>query len=701
MAQPDKGRGHRTAVLAAAVALLLAGQRAAAVGAEKLVDISTLDLQALLDLPVKSVTLHEERSSEAAASVFALSGEDIRRQGFRTLQEVLRSVPGFFAYRDDLYPLVGVRGLGLPVDYTTRILVLVDGHPLNNALALGQSFFGRDLPVPLASVQRIEVIKGPAGSIYGPTAFLGVVNVITSAGAEADSSVWSEVAGAQGRALPGALGAQLTRSAGDLRFFVAGEGFRTSGNTYTFPELQGASDRPAPAGGRVAGMASSDALTGYGRISWRDLTAVGACNQMTRGTPTAPFSSNLLDPGNRIENRTCYAQVGLEHALANGFTISTRAAYDDSLYRDTFRYDPPPASYGNYHDLGRDQWFSGDVHLTWEPSARTLLVGGATAARHHTLQRSDADGLPTVRDDPVNGVGVGDIARSWNQLNTYALAEQAIGERLRVHAGLTFFVDELFGNRLTPKAALVWTPTRAGVDVIKAIYSEGFRAPTASEAFFEDGTDFLPNPGLKPETVRSLELVAEHRLGGATMLTLSLFQNDYRQLIRYVTVAPDPQDPSDLRERAENVGALRLRGGELAVNASWGDDLRAWGGVSAQQSDQAGLANFPAVTGNLAVSTRALWRPLTLSLRGAFGATRTKFVAGEAPGFGGEIGPFFVMGATALLDVPGVRGLSLELSVANLLGAYAPSPLTIDSAPITELAEPPRTFRLAARWSFR
>src|SRR6266508_2744250 len=149
-----------------------------------------------------------------------------------------------------------------------------------------------------------------------------------------------------------------------------------------------------------------------------------------------------------------------------------------------------------------------------------------------------------------------------------------------------------------------------------------------------------------------------------------------------------------------NVGALRLRGEELAANVGWGDLLRAWGGLSAQATDQPGFANFPALTGNLALSTRAPWRPLTLSLRGACGATRTKFTAGASPGFGGEIGLFLVVGAAALFYVPGIRGLSLELSVANLLDAYAPSPLPIDSAPITELAEPPRTFRLLARWRF-
>jgi len=118
-------RAPRFHLPVAAVALLAA--RAAA-AAEGLADIQTLEIESLLDLDIGAVALHEQRASEAAAAVFILSADDLRLYGHRTLQEALRSVPGLFAYRDDLFPSVGVRGVGLLTDYTTRLLVLVDGR---------------------------------------------------------------------------------------------------------------------------------------------------------------------------------------------------------------------------------------------------------------------------------------------------------------------------------------------------------------------------------------------------------------------------------------------------------------------------------------------------------------------------------------------------------------------------------------------
>jgi outer membrane receptor protein involved in Fe transport len=668
---------------------------------EPMIDIGNVDFEALLDLKVVAASLHEERTSEAAAAVFVLSGDDLRRQAFRTLQEALRSIPGLFAYRDDLYPMIGVRGVGVLGDYSTGLLILIDGHPLNNSVAIGQSYLGRDLPVPLRAVERIEVIKGPVGSVYGPTAFLGVVNVVTQGSQRARSGAWAEMDAAQGHALPGSIGAQLARAAGELQTFVAAEAFRTSGYDYTFPELVAASDRPAPPGGRVAGMASADAVTGYGRIAWRDLNLAGACNQATSGTPTAPYSSQLLDPANRITNHTCYVQLGYERDLGAGVALTARAAYDDFLYVDRLVYEPPPAGYGTYHDEGRDRWLSGELRLTYRPALSTLLVGGATVERHDTLQHSYAEGLPTVLIDPEQGVGVGEIVKRWAAVNAYVLAEQSLGQELRLHAGLTLNVNGVFGSRLTPKAAIIFTPGAA--DVLKAVYSEGFRAPTATEAFFADGTDFLANPALKPETVQSLELIGEHRFGRNVELTLSLFQNRYRQLIQFVTVpapglgrAPDPNEPADFRQIAENVQTLRLRGAEAALSVRWGDMLRLWGGVTAQHVDLAGWPNFPAVTGNVAASTRALWRPLTLSLHGTFGAARAKLSDGSRT----DVGPFAVIGTAAVLDVPGTSGLSVELSVENLLAASAPSPVPGDFAPITQISEPPRSYRLAVHWRF-
>jgi outer membrane receptor for ferrienterochelin and colicins len=688
--------------LALALSLIAMPARAQFGGAP--MEIGDFDLETLLDLTVEAASLHEERSSESAANVFVVTGDDIRRQDFRTLQDVLRSVPGLFTYRSDPFPMAGVRGLGLPGDYTTRILVLIDGHAINNSLAIGESYLGRDLPVPLATVERIEVIKGPVGSVYGPTAFLGVVNVVTTRAGKSRSSVWAGSEAAQGRGLPGTVGLQWATRASGVDVLVAGEGYRTDGYTFTFPELITATDRPPPPGGRVAGAGSADAGTLYARASWRDLKLVAACNQWSTGLPTAPFSTQLLDRTNRLENRTCYAQLGFERRIAPTATVSARAAYDDFRFGDTLAYAPPPESYGLYRDVGHDGWMSGDARLTWQLAPTTLVLAGVTADRHVTLQRSWAVGLPTVLADPEHGVGVGDITKRWVSLLAYALAEHKVFDQLQLHAGVTAYRHGLFGSRFTPRAAAIWTPTRN--DVVKAVFSEGFRPPTAGEAFFEDGTNYLANPKLKPETVRSLELIAEHAFGRNVGLTLSVFQNDYRDLIRFVTVPapglgrpPDPDQPSDFRSTAANVARLRTRGAELALNVSWGDALRAWGGLSAQENDDPGLANFPALTGNFSLSTRAPWRPLSLALHGAFGAARTKVQTTSSAGLN-EIGPFVVLGASALLEVPGAKALSVALSVENLLDANAPSPTERAYAPITELAEPPRTVRLLARWSF-
>src|SRR5512136_2168268 len=228
-------RETRLAALVAA-SMALAAPAAAQAPSDRL-EIGSVELESLLDLQVAAVSLREEKSSRAPASVFVVSAEDIRSQGYETLEEVLRSVPGLFGYRDGLYPMMGVRGLGLPSDYTTRLLVLVDGHPLVNSVGIGESYLGRDLPVPMSAVRRVEVIKGPAGSVYGPTAYLGVVNVVTVApGATAqEGRVYAE--GGQGRVTGGGAGGSWAGRIGPVNVATSFDLYATGGFDYRYPEL--------------------------------------------------------------------------------------------------------------------------------------------------------------------------------------------------------------------------------------------------------------------------------------------------------------------------------------------------------------------------------------------------------------------------------------------------------------------------------
>jgi len=132
------------------------------------------------DVPeVFSASRYLQPASEAPASVTVLSGDTLRGHGVRTVGEALRLVPGLFMHYDRIYEFAGFRGFALPGDFNTRILVLLDGHTLNNSVVTGGSNIGTDLGIDMSEVERIEVIKGPASSLYGGNAFLGTINIVT------------------------------------------------------------------------------------------------------------------------------------------------------------------------------------------------------------------------------------------------------------------------------------------------------------------------------------------------------------------------------------------------------------------------------------------------------------------------------------------------------------------------------------------
>ena len=100
---------------------------------------------------------------------------------------MLNSVRGLYVPNDRNYQYLGIRGFQRPNDYNTRVLVLIDGHRMNdNIYDLGG--VGREAMVDVDLIERVEVIRGPSSSIYGSSAFFGVINVITKRGAPFDGS---------------------------------------------------------------------------------------------------------------------------------------------------------------------------------------------------------------------------------------------------------------------------------------------------------------------------------------------------------------------------------------------------------------------------------------------------------------------------------------------------------------------------------
>ena len=139
-------------------------------------DLADLTLEQLGNIEITSVSKHAERLSDAAASIYVISAEEIRRSGATSLPEALRLAPNLQVARADINQYA-ITARGFNSVLANKMLVLVDGRAVYSPLFSGVFWEAQD--VMLEDIERIEVISGPGGTLWGSNAVNGVINVIT------------------------------------------------------------------------------------------------------------------------------------------------------------------------------------------------------------------------------------------------------------------------------------------------------------------------------------------------------------------------------------------------------------------------------------------------------------------------------------------------------------------------------------------
>jgi iron complex outermembrane receptor protein len=141
-------------------------------------DLTAFDLKDLAQVKVYSASRHSEEARQAPSSVTVITAEEIRHYGWRTLADILNSQRGFYSSNDRNYSYVGVRGFLRPGDYDSRLLLLLNGHRMNDNL-YDSAYFGAEFLLDVDLIDRIEIVRGPGSSLFGTNAVFGVINVIT------------------------------------------------------------------------------------------------------------------------------------------------------------------------------------------------------------------------------------------------------------------------------------------------------------------------------------------------------------------------------------------------------------------------------------------------------------------------------------------------------------------------------------------
>ena len=464
--------------------------------------------------------LVEQKNADTLAAVTVIDREEIERKQFNSLQDLLRSLPSISYVNDGGQGQTA--GISIRGTNSNALLVLVDGQKVGSA-TLGQTAFQH---IPVAQIERVEVVRGPRSSLYGSEAIGGVVKVYTRKG--------------------------VTDGIKPFASF-------TYGSHETYDANAGVNIRQDN--------------------SWATLSASGLKTQGINAS-TLKEPQDLDKDG--YENASISLRAG--HQFNERLEVSVNALHVDGKNE----YDTQDDwGYGAYTDTvnvhgkieqnvyGASAKFKANDLWTTElkigRSEDKLESFDAYPAEFETL-RDSASWLNTLVLDPKHTVvaGIDYQADEVKSTNTYTKNErdnlgyfaQYLGQlgKVELQGALRFDDNEQFGDKTTGNATLGYRFNDAVLAY--ATYGTAFRAPTFNDLYYPNSG----NPDLNPETSKNTEIgfKGQHKY---VNWELNAFENQVENLIAWAPNASGSWVPSNINE-------ARIRGVELVLgqnyeNVSW------------------------------------------------------------------------------------------------------------------------------------
>jgi iron complex outermembrane receptor protein len=526
-------------------------------------ELDKLSLEALANVRVTSVSRRSEAAADAAASVYVISGEAIRRSGLATLPEVLRLAPNLQVARVDARNYA-VTARGFNSAFENKLLVLIDGRSVYTPLFSGVFWDAQD--VVLEDVERIEVISGAGATMWGANAVNGVINIITKA---AGATQGSQVSASVQRDLR--IGS--VRQGGAL---AGGGRYRVYAKTLEHEDIA-----------RENGL---DNLTGWKRSQ-------------------AGFRADWGDSslGSTVQGDA------YKGALHQQGTRDIRIAGANLLARKTMRLEDGSELMAQaYWDFTeRDQPLAFVEHLN---TLDLQLQHSLTLAERHRLVWGA--GYRKAYDRLANGAGFAFLPASldmhWG--NAFVQDEIDVTDTLRLIAGAKFEHNNYTGMEFLPTLRLAWKPT--GASLAWASASRTVRAPSRIDRdFYSPSAPAVVNgvpqyaiaggPEFRSEVANVFELGYRIQLLPGLSYSATAFASDYERLR---TLEPNQHGSGSV---FRNLAHGRAKGIEMWSTWEATTALRLSAGLVLQQvrtSTEAGSRDQSAATGLATSDPSNYWK---------------------------------------------------------------------------------------------
>lgn len=648
--------------------LLLAAATAECFAQQPVPDLAETSLEELGNIKVYSASKHLQSAGDAPSSVTVITAEEIQQHGYRTLADILQNVRGFFVTYDRNYSSVGVRGFARPGDFNTRVLLLVDGHRLNDNV-YDEAMIGTEFPIDIDLIQRIEIIRGPVSSLYGSNAFFAVINIITKRGQDLKGLELSAETASfntyEGRISYG-------RKLRQLEFLISGTFYGSRGhNRLLYPEF----NTPQTNNG-IASHADDDQVgSGMATVSFRDFTLQSVFGTREKGIPTGAYGTLFNNSGTRTTDSHSYIDLRYEHTFAKAWSMMARTFYDRYTYQGTYMYPSSldTAQISPNLDFADGKWWGADLQLTKTVWSRNRITVGGEYRDNLRQKQTNYDLNPyslLVDDSRQSFVGA-----------FYLQDELNITKSVTLNTGFRYDYYSAIDASSDPRAALIYRPRSQ--TALKLIYGGAFRVPNVYEMYYYSNPSNTANDQLKPEKIRTTELVWEQGLGPKLWFSTSAFYNDLDNLIT--------QDKTS--GTFYNLQQVTSSGLELEVKGQALRGLEAAASYSFQETKDdlthQFLSNSPRNLVKLSLTQPLLKRKVFVSLDSQY---RSRVYTP----LGTSVSPFAVVNFTVLGRNLG-KHVDVSASLYNLLDKKYLDPASGDTVQ-QAIQQDGRSFRMKMTW---
>jgi outer membrane receptor protein involved in Fe transport len=600
--------------------------------------LTALSLEQLLELRIVGASKYEQRQSEVAAAVSVITRQEIKAFGWRTLDEALASLPGVYTTYDRQYSFIGTRGFGLPGDLNTRQLVTINGNRVNDPI-FDAGPFGRQFPLDVDLIERIEFIPGPGGAVYGQNAMLGVVNVITRSGAEVSgteltASYQTPQALRKGRASWG----KKLETGTDL--LVSVSGMRARGED-RFMDFGASGTRP----GVAAGLDGERDGEFVGRIAHGPWSFEHVYGNRRKDDPTGAYLSDPLVAGSYQRDRFALTQLQFQDSFAGGaLDLTGRLFKGIQRYRSNLTFTDI-AGTATLQSPADSEWHGIELRAVSAALAGHKVMTGLEV-QDNTRQDQASTGHLNPADDVF-------IARRGSRVGVFAQDEWNLADDLTATLGLRHDHNNATGGRFSPRIAVIWQADAQ--TTVKGLYGRAHRAPNVFERDYGDRNTQVANPALQGERIETLELTLDRRLGQKLSVRASAYEWRMHDLIVLGV------DPISGRGQYQSGGDVKARGVELSADKTWGSGSRARASLALQDAaygNGAKVINSPKLLAKLNASA-------PLSVAGLRAGYELRYDSSRVTPNGTALGGYAVSNLNLSTDAL-APSLELSLGLYNL-----------------------------------